>query len=103
MRRCRVPRCHRRPLRAADGRLGTNPPATGGHATPNGVPWPAMGDLGDAVERNLANRAARGLPATIDEPAVWRIVANVLANHAAEREKAPVVETTGARNGNASS
>ena len=55
-----------------------------------------VGTLGDAVERNLAAREARGLPATCEEPAVWRIVANVLAQHAAEREKAPMAGTTGA-------
>jgi len=54
-----------------------------------------VGTLGDAVARNLAAREARGMPATVTDPAVWRIVANVLAQHAAEREKAPVVETNG--------
>jgi hypothetical protein len=38
--------------------------------------------VADAVARNLALRAARGLPPVIDDPAVWRIVASVLADHA---------------------
>lgn len=45
--------------------------------------------VADAVARNRALRLAAGRPVVLDDPAVWRVVASVLADHASAAVDTP--------------